>query len=159
MADEDSNFLDELVEDGKLAEGDAKKAWKLLAAIIDDADLPIWVKDYVKRSAAAVADYDMETGDQTLLAHMLGFYKEREPKAFSGYDLDHLLAWFLERMTNDVDKGKKPNISRTAREYHEEVMNMNGTPDGVRKAYEKARAGFEENKQNELALQRILSQR
>jgi hypothetical protein len=157
--DENSNLLDEMARDSKRAPGDAKKAWLLLADAIDETDLPMWVTGYVKRSASVVASYDMEGGDQAGLAHMLGFYKEKEEPQPSGYDYDHILEWFTQRMTEKVERGERINISETASKYVEEVCNMNGNPDSVRKAYEKARARLNKQFEQEIELQRLLPKR
>lgn len=156
MADEDSNFFDEMAEDAEREEGGAKKAWRLLAASIDETDLPTWVKDYVKRSAAAVADYDMEAGDQAALAHWLGFYKEKEePFSRVTYKRDDLFDWIMIRLKEYEDRGELRSIARAAAEYNEEVQNRNGSPDAVRKAFEKAR----EQKRDEIEFQRRLAER
>ncbi len=158
--DKNSNFLDEIAEAAEREKGDAKKAWKLLAAAIDETDLPTWVKNYVKRSAAVVADYDIEAGDQALLAHMLGFYKEKEvPPSKAVYHPDEVFEWFTDRITRDVENGKKPNVSRTAREYLDEKKLLTGSPDAVRKTYEKARARFEAQMRDEIEFQRLLAER
>lgn len=156
--DEDSK-IEEFAEAAELEAGDAKKAWSLLSANIDGTNLPSWVKAYVKRSAEVVADFDTENGDQAVLAHQLGFYKEPKRPEPVGYDYDHILEWFIDRMTEDTRQNKKTNISRTAREYTEEVMNMNGSPDAVRKAYEKARVRFEAQKRIETEFQQLVASR
>ncbi len=151
--DENSNF-DELAEAAARESGDAKKAWRLLATSIDATDLPTWVKQYVVRSARAVDAFDMQSGDQTALAHQLGFYREDAPQHV-GYDLDHIYEWFTDRMTHDVEQGRKINVSRTSREYNEEVMKLRGQPDGVRKAYEQARRRFAAQQEAEARLQAL----
>ncbi len=158
--DENSKLLDELARDAERAPGDAKKAWRLLAAHIDETDLPTWVKTYVQNSAAVVADYDIEEGDQAMLAHMLGFYREVEERSV-GYDYDHLFDWFVDRMTTEASKNHdyKPNISELSRVYHEEVMKMNGSPGAIRKAYEKARARHAKRMESETELERLLAER
>ena len=133
--------LDMLAEAAERDSGDAKKAWRLLAAGIDATDLPLWVKSYVRQSADAVAAFDMQRGDQAQLAHNLGFYQE-EPEPGIGSE-DHIFDWVVDRMTLDVKEGRKINISRATREYHEEVMKLSGEPDSVRKVYEKARNRFQ----------------
>lgn len=157
--DENSNLIDEMANDSERAPGDAQKAWRLLAAHCDGTDLPGWVKAYVKRSASVVAGYDMAAGDQAQLAHMLGFYKEKESPQPSGYNYDHVLEWFIERMTERAEKGERLNISRIANEYVDEVCNMNGNPDSVRKAYEKARARFDARLKQDIELQQLLANR
>jgi len=152
---ENSN-LDQLAEAAERDTGDAKKAWRLLAGSIDATDLPIWVKEYVLNSAAAVDEFDMVHGDQAALAHQLGFYQEHDPVPV-GYDLDHIFEWFTDRMMTDAEEGRKINVSRTSREYREEVMKARGQPDGVRKAYEKARKRFEGQQRSDLALAKLLS--
>lgn len=153
--DENSNF-DELAEAAERESGDAKKAWRLLAAGISDTDLPAWVKQYVVRSAAVVDAFDEQAGDQAVLAHHLGFYREDNSEP-AGYDLDHIFEWFTDRMTRDAEQGKKINVSRTSREYNEEFMKLRGQPDGVRKAYEKARIRFADQQEAEIALAKLLS--
>jgi len=155
--DENSNF-DELAEAAEREHGDAKKAWRLLAAGIDATDLPSWVKQYVVSSARAVDAFDMQSGDQAALAHQLGFYREDAPQP-TGYDLDHIYDWFTDRMTHDVEQGWKINVSRTSREYNEEVMKLRGQPDGVRKAYEQARRRFAAQQEVEVRLQALLAER
>lgn len=154
--DKNSNF-DELAEAAELEAGDAKKAWRLLAAGIDTSDLPAWVKEYVARSAVVVEAFDMQAGDQAELAHHLGFYREGNPQT-AGYDLDHIYDWFTDRMTHDIEQGRKINVSRTSREYNDEVMKLRGQPDGVRKAYEKVRKRFAEQQAAEIALNKLLSE-
>jgi hypothetical protein len=153
--DENSNF-DELAEAAELEPGDAKKAWRLLAGGIEAADLPAWVKQYVARSATAVEAFDMHIGDQAALAHQLGFYRE-DDALLGGYDLDHIFEWFTDRMTRDAERGLKISVSRTSREYNDEVMKLRGQPDGVRKAYEKARRRY--SKEDEAALATVLTDR
>lgn len=155
---ENSN-LDELAEAARLEPGDAKKAWQLLTAHIEGTDLPAWVKAYVHKSAVAVAAYDMESGDQAKLAHDLGFYKETEQQDGWSYDLDHVFEWFTERMMKDVLEGKKISISRTAREYLDENRMFNNSPDGARKAYEKARKRHAKRMEVEAELERLLAER
>lgn len=128
--------LDELAADAEAESGDAAKAWRLLAKSIDKTDLPIWVKGYVRKSAAAVARYD---GDQVKLAAALGFWREHEEPPSLGYDLDHLIDWFSEKMAANHSKRKRQSVSSLAKEYWEQVMKQSGTPGGVRKAYERAR--------------------
>lgn len=151
--------LDELAEAERLEPGDAKKAWQLLSAHIEGVDLPAWVKAYVQRSAVAVADYDLENGDQAKLAHDLGFYKEAEQQDGWSYDLDHVFEWFTDRMMKDVQDGKKVSISRTAREYLDENRMFNNSPDGARKAYEKARKRHSKRMEAEAELERLLAER
>lgn len=154
MTDEDSNFFDEMAEDAEREEGDAKKAWRLLAASIGDTDLPTWVKDYIKRSAAAVSEYDMETGDQAALAHWLGFYKEKEePFSRAIYDREEVFDWIMVRLNEYEKRGELRSIARAATEYIDEVQNNNGSPDAVRKAFEKAR----EQKREDIALENELA--
>ncbi|WP_145953444.1 hypothetical protein [Oceaniglobus indicus] len=157
--DENSNLQDQMARDAEREPGNAQKAWRLLAAQIDETSLPVWVKDYVKRSASVVAEYDMAAGDQAQLAHILGFYKEKDSLPPSGYDYDHIFEWFIERMTKRAEKGERLNISRTANEYVDEVCNMNGNPDSVRKAYEKARARFDVQLKQDIELQQLLAKR
>ncbi len=155
---ENSN-LDELAEAARLEPGDAKKAWQLLSNHIEGTDLPAWVKAYVQRSAVAVADYDLESGDQAKLAHDLGFYKEAEQQDGWSYDLDRVFEWFTDRMMKDVRDGKKVSISRTAREYLDENRMFNNSPDGARKAYEKARHRHAKRMEAEAELERLLAER
>lgn len=156
---ENSN-LDELGEAARLEPGDAKKAWRLLAAHIEETNLPNWVKAYVQKSAVAAARYDMCTGDQAKLAHDLGFYKEEaEQQEGWSYDLDHVFEWFTDRMMKDVKKGKKISISRTAREYLDENRMFNNSPDGARKAYEKARRRHADRMEAGMDLERFLAER
>lgn len=157
--DENSNLQDQMARDAEREPGDAQKAWRLLAAEIDETGLPVWVKDYVKRSASVVADYDMSAGDQAQLAHMLGFYKEEKVQTRSTYDYDRILEWFIERMTEDVATGRKPNVSRTAREYADKVGTANDNPDSIRKAYEKARARLHAQMKQDIELQQLLAKR
>lgn len=128
--------LDELTADAETESGDARKAWRLLAASIDKTDLPIWVKGYVRKCAAAVAQHD---GDEVKLAAALGFVHEHEEPPGAGYDLDHLIDWFSEKMAANDLKRKRQSVSSLAKEYWEQVMKQSGTPGGVRKAYERAR--------------------
>jgi len=155
---ENSN-LDELVEAARLEHGDAKKAWQLLATHIEGTNLPAWVKAYVQKSVVAVAAYDIENGDQAKLAHDLGFYKEAAEQDGWSYDLDHVFEWFTDRMMKDVQEGKKISISRTAREYLEERRMFDNSPDGARKAYEKARKRHAERRASEAELERLLAER
>lgn len=157
--DENSNF-DELVNAADREPGDAKKAWRLLTTGINDTDLPIWVKAYVQRSARAVAEFDVQADDQALLAHSLGFFREVKSPPI-GYDYDHVFDWFVDRMTTEASKDPdyKPNISQLSRDYHEEVMKMNGSPDAIRKAYEKARNRHAMRMEAEVELERLLADR
>lgn len=155
---ENSN-LDELAEAARLEPGDAKKAWQLLSNHIGGTDLPEWVKAYVQKSAVVVAEYDLENGDQAKLAHDLGFYKETGQQDGWSYDLDHVFEWFTDRMMKDVQDGKKINVSRTAREYREENRMFANSPDGARKAYEKARKRHAKRMEAEAELERILADR
>lgn len=155
--DENSNFLDELARDAELESGDAKKAWQLLAISMTDSDLPTWVKGYVSRSAKAVEAFDSENGDQAALAHHLGFYIENETKP-TGYDLDHILEWFTDRMMRDLANGQKINVSRTSREYKDENRYFNSSPNGIRKAYEKARNRLAKQQKSEIELEKLLTQ-
>ncbi len=155
---ENSN-LDELAEAARLEPGDAKKAWQLLATHTEGTNLPAWVKAYVQKSVVAVAAYDIENGDQAKLAHDLGFYKEAAEQDGWSYDLDHVFEWFTDRMMKDVQEGKKISISRTAREYLEERRMFDNSPDGARKAYEKARKRHAERMEAEAELEQLLAER
>lgn len=155
---ENSN-LDELAEAARLEPGDAKKAWQLLSNHIGGTDLPEWVKAYVQKSAVVVAEYDLENGDQAKLAHDLGFYKETGQQDGWSYDLDHVFEWFTDRMMKDVQDGKKVSISRTAREYLDENRMFSNSPDGARKAYEKARHRHAKRMEAEAELERLLAER
>ncbi|AXX97244.1 hypothetical protein [Profundibacter amoris] len=151
--------LDEIADAARLEPGDAKKAWQLLAAHIEGTDLPAWVKAYVQKSAVTVAAFDMEHGDQAKLAHDLGFYKEVAEQDGWSYDLDHIFDWFTGRMMKDVQGGKKISISRTAREYLDENRMFNNSPDGLRKAYEKARKRHVDRMEAGLKLEQLLAER
>lgn len=157
--DENSNLIDEMVNDSERAPGDTQKAWRLLAAHIDGTDLPSWVKAYVKKSAAVVSDFDKENGDQAMLAHNLGFYQETDANPGGNYDLDEIFEWFTDRMMKDVSEGKKINVSRTAREYREETRRFDSQPDGIRKAYEKARVRHARQLEAGAQLERLLAER
>ena len=156
---EKNSNLDEIADAARLEPGDAKKAWRLLAASIERTDLPDWVKSYVQKSAAVVADYDMDNGDQATLARMLGFYREPVERPGGNYDLDHIFDWFTDRMMKDVEGGKKINISRTAREYLEENRMPNSAPGGLKKAYEKARKRHADRMVAGLKLEQLLAER
>jgi len=151
--------MDEIANAAEREPGDAKKAWRLLATQIDGTELPTWVKSYVQKSAAAVADYDMDNGDQTKLAHDLGFYKEAKAQPGWSYDLDHVFEWFTDRMMNDVEEGKKISISRTANEYLDENRLFDNSPGGLRKAYEKARKRHADRMEAGLKLEQLLAER
>lgn len=131
--------LDELAAATESEPGDAKKAWRLLAEGIGTADVPLWVKDYVRRSASAVAGYDLEHGDQAKLAGALGFWRDTQTPLGPGYDLDHLSDWFAARIETKQRNKEKWSISSIAEEYWEEVNKMRGEPGGVRRAYARAR--------------------
>lgn len=131
--------LDELAAAADSEPGDAQKAWLLLASGIGTADVPSWVKDYVRRSASAVAAYDLRNGDQSKLAAALGFWREAQVPLGPGYDLDHLSDWFAARMEEKQRKKEKWSISSIAEEYWEEERNRGGEPGGVRRAYARAR--------------------
>lgn len=131
--------LDELVAAAEAEPGDPKKAWRLLAEGIGTADLPSWVKAYVRQSAKAVASYDLERGDQAKLAAALGFWRESKVLLSAGYDLDHLSDWFAQRMEEKQSTKQKWSISSLAQEYWEQVSKMRGQPGGVRRAYARAR--------------------
>lgn len=155
--DENSN-MDEIASAAEREPGDAKKAWRLLAASIEGTDLPTWVKAYVQRSARVVAEFDVQADDQALLAHNLGFFREVKTVP-GGYDQDHIFDWFTVRMMEDVAEGKKINVSRTAREYKEANRMFNSAPDGIRKAYEKARTRFSQRMEAGAELERLLAER
>lgn len=155
---ENSN-LDELAEAARLEPGEAKKAWQLLSNHIGGTDLPEWVKAYVQKSSVVAAEYDLENGDQAKLAHDLGFYKVTGQQDGWSYDLDHVFEWFTDRMMKDVQDGKKVSISRTAREYLDENRMFNNSPDGARKAYEKARHRHAKRMEAEAELERLLVER
>ncbi|PCJ06601.1 MAG: hypothetical protein COB16_12695 [Rhodobacteraceae bacterium] len=154
---DENSKLDELAEAADREPGDAQNARRLLAAASDAADLPARVKQFFARSAATVEAFDVDIGDQAALAHQLGFYREDNSEP-AGYDLDHIFEWFTDRMTRGTEQGKKINVSRTAREYNEEVMKFRGQPDGVRKAYEKARKRFADQQAAEITLVKLLSE-
>ena len=154
-----SKIFDEISEAAELEPGDAKKAWRLLSKSIGDSELPTWVKDYVRTSAAVVAEFNLEDGDQSTLAQMLGFYREKNVRPGGNYDLDDIFEWFTDRMMADLKIGKKINVSRTAREYREEKRLFNSSPDGIRKAYEKARNRHAKQRQADAELERLLSER
>jgi len=156
--DENSN-LDELADAARLEPGDAKKAWRLLAASIEGSDLPEWAKEHFQRSAREIEAFDPQTGDQAKLAHDLGFYKEIEVRPGGNYDLDHVFDWFTDRMMKDVEEGKKINISRTAREYLEENRMPNSAPGGLRKAYETVRERHAHRMETGMRLERLLAER
>lgn len=156
--DENSN-MDEIAGAAEREPGDTKKAWRLLATHIDGTELPLWVKAYVQKSAAVVTEYDMENGDQAKLAHDLGFYKEAKGQPGWSYDLDHVFEWFTDRMMKDVEEGKKISISRTANEYLDENRMFDNSPDGLRKAYEKARKRHADRMEAGLKLEQLLAER
>lgn len=156
--DENSN-LDELADAARLEPGDAKKAWRLLAASIEGSDLPEWAKEHFQRSARKIEAFDPQTGDQAKLAHDLGFYKEAEDQPGWGYDLDHIFDWFTDRMMKDLEEGKKISISRTANEYLDENRMPNSAPGGLRKAYEKARTRHKQQMEAGAKLERLMAER
>jgi len=153
-----SNFLDELAHAAENEPGDAKKAWRLLAGRIGTAELPSWVQEYVRRSAGFVEKFEPETDNPAKLAHQLGFFHEIEQQPV-GYDYDHIFEWFVHRMSKQAksDPEGRLNISRIAREYHEEVMKLNGSPDAIRKAYERARARHRNQLAEEIERERWLA--
>ena len=151
--------MNEIANAAEREPGGAKKTWRLLAAHIEETDAPTWLKAYVEKSAAVVADYDMDYGDQVKLANDLGFYKEAKDQPGWSYDLDHVFEWFTDRMMKDVEEGKKISISRTASEYLDENRMFNNSPDGLRKTYEKARKRHASRMEAGMELERRLTER
>lgn len=124
--DEDSRLLDELAAAAETESGDAKKAWRLLAARIDTADLPIWVREYFQKAARHVDKFDPQEHEPADLTRDLGLFREQELRP-SGYDYDHIFDWFVDRITEQAKSNPdtKFNLSKLAREYNAEVWKMN----------------------------------
>lgn len=100
------DFLNSLAEDGINDEGDANRAWAMIAQCIDDGTpLPSWILAYLRFAAERLMDHDANSPSDRL-AHALKFHPDKKVKpSKSTFDMLEIASTISNWRRQDVLSG------------------------------------------------------